>query len=231
MFGRERLRRRTAFGLVSTLLATLIAVLNPVAAEAVGTVLFNQPFHNNTPDGLGPVFLPALPPTSTTPNFACLSASGNASTGALHSCATQTDAPGSGKLRLTDATINRTGGLFGATSVPTASGLDMTFNLYQYGNTGGADGMTLVLAAVDPANPAAPASIGQSGGALGYTGTRSLPGLANGYLGIGFDVFGNYSTTTYEEAAVPIRPSSPPPESRARCSSGARAGARSATAD
>ncbi|MGC4746828.1 putative Ig domain-containing protein [Micromonospora sp. DT201] len=196
--GRGGVRRRTAFGLVATLLATLIAVLNPVAAEAAGTVLFNQPFHNNTPDGLGPIVLPALPASSTTSNFACLSASGNVSTGALHSCATQTDAPGSGKLRLTDATINRTGGLFGATSVPTASGLDMTFNLYQYGNTGGADGMTLVLAAVDPANPAAPATIGQSGGGLGYTGTRTLPGLANGYLGIGFDVFGNYSTTTYQ---------------------------------
>ncbi|MBB5476092.1 beta strand repeat-containing protein [Micromonospora parathelypteridis] len=198
VFGRGGVRRRTAFGVVTTLLATLVAVLNPVVAEAAGTVLFNQPFHNNTPDGLGPVVLPALPAASTTPNFACLSASGNVSTGALHSCATQTDAPGSGKLRLTDATINRTGGLFGATSVPTASGLDMTFNLYQYGNTGGADGMTLVLAAVDPANPAAPATIGQSGGGLGYTGTRTLPGLANGYLGIGFDVFGNYSTTTYQ---------------------------------
>ncbi|MEU8083038.1 putative Ig domain-containing protein [Micromonospora sp. NPDC049101] len=184
--------------MVGTLLATLVAVLNPVVAEAAGTVLFNQPFHNNTPDGLGPIVLPALPAASTTPNFACLSASGNTGTGALRSCATQTDAPGSGKLRLTDATINRTGGLFGATSVPTASGLDMTFNLYQYGNTGGADGMTLVLAAVDPANPTAPASIGQSGGGLGYTGTRTLPGLANGYLGIGFDVFGNYSTTTYQ---------------------------------
>ncbi|MEK8104121.1 hypothetical protein NKG94_01475 [Micromonospora sp. M12] len=33
---------------------------------------------------------------------------------------------------------------------------------------------------------------------MGYTGTRTLPGLANGYLGIGFDVFGNYSTTTYQ---------------------------------
>ncbi|MGC4811006.1 hypothetical protein ACLQ29_10815 [Micromonospora sp. DT228] len=34
--------------MVGTLLATLVAVLNPVVAEAAGTVLFNQPFHNNT---------------------------------------------------------------------------------------------------------------------------------------------------------------------------------------
>ncbi|MFG1867237.1 DUF7927 domain-containing protein [Micromonospora arborensis] len=198
VFGRGEVRRRTAFGVVATVLATLIAVLNPVVAEAAGTVLFNQPFHNNTPDGLGPVFLPALPAGTPGTNYACLTASGNPSTGTLRSCPTQTDAPGSGKLRLTDNTINRTGGLFGATSVPTASGLDMTFNLYQYSPGGGADGMTLVLAAVDPANPAAPASIGQSGGALGYTGTKTLPGLANGYLGIGFDVFGNYSTSNYQ---------------------------------
>ncbi|MEH1167745.1 putative Ig domain-containing protein [Micromonospora sp. CPCC 205539] len=180
-------------------MATLLAVLNPVVAEAAGTVLFNQPFHNNTPDGLGSVVLPALPAGALGTNVACLTASGNTSTGAPRSCASQTDAPGSGKLRLTDATTSKAGGLFGATSVPTASGLDMTFNLYQYGTgTFGADGMTLVLAAVDPASPTAPATIGQSGGGLGYAGTRNLPGLANGYLGIGFDVYGNYSTTNYE---------------------------------
>ncbi|MEU4338486.1 fibronectin type III domain-containing protein [Micromonospora lupini] len=184
---------------MSTLLATLVVVLNPVVAEAAGTVLFDQTFHNNTPDGLGSVVVPALPTGIPGTNVACLTASGNVSTGALHSCAAAADPPGSGKLRLTDATTSKTGGLFGATSVPTVSGLDMTFNLYQYGSgTFGADGMTLVLAAVDPASPTAPATIGQSGGGLGYSGTRNLAGLANGYLGIGFDVYGNYSTTNYE---------------------------------
>ncbi|MFI6235468.1 putative Ig domain-containing protein [Micromonospora sp. NPDC050784] len=184
---------------MGTLLATLVAILNPVVAEAAGTVLFDQPFHNNTPDGLGSVVLPALPTGIPGTNVACLTASGNTSVGAPRSCPAAADPPGSGKLRLTDATTSKTGGLFGATSVPTASGLDITFNLYQYGSGSfGADGMALVLAAVDPASPTAPATIGQSGGGLGYSGTRNLAGLANGYLGIGFDAYGNYSTTNYE---------------------------------
>ena len=87
------------------------------------------------------------------------------------------------------------GGVFGAVSVPTSQGLDVTFNTYQYGGRHGRR-HGFVLAAVDPANPQAPANIGQSGGALGYTATSTaLPGLAYGYLGIGLDVFGNYSNS------------------------------------
>ncbi|MFC7645287.1 hypothetical protein ACFQX6_35110 [Streptosporangium lutulentum] len=58
--------------------------------------------------------------------------------------------------------------------------------------------MSFVLAAVDPANPQSPANIGQSGGALGYTSFSALPGLAYGYLGIGLDVYGNYSNASYQ---------------------------------
>ncbi|MBE1484741.1 putative repeat protein (TIGR01451 family) [Plantactinospora soyae] len=179
------------------MLTTLVAVLHPVVASAVGTTLFDQPFHNNTPDGLGSVTLPPLPTAGT--NAACLTAAGNAATGPLRSCAGATDPQGTGKLRLTDTAAGKTGGVFGAASVPTSMGLDVTFNLYQWGSaTFGADGMAFALAAVDPANPTAPAPLGQSGGDLGYSGTRSLNGLANGYLGIGFDVYGNYSTSTYQ---------------------------------
>ncbi|WP_326635568.1 hypothetical protein OG884_21655 [Streptosporangium sp. NBC_01755] len=161
-------------------------------ASAAGTVVFNQPFRNNTANGAGAVVLPSLPSGSSGSNYACLTASGNTGTGVLQSCATNTDSQGSGKLRLTNATTNKTGGLFGAVSVPASQGLDVTFNTYQYGG-GGADGITFVLAAVDPANPKSPANIGQSGGALGYSGTSSVIGLAYGYLGIGLDVYGNFS--------------------------------------
>ena len=77
--------------------------------------------------------------------------------------------------------------------MPISSGLDVTFSSYQYGG-GGADGLAFVLAAVDPANPVPPTTIGQPGGALGYSSTNSsTTGLADGYLGIGLDVFGNFS--------------------------------------
>ena len=69
----------------------------------------------------------------------------------------------------------------------------MTFNSYQYGGTG-ADGMAFALAAVNPANPVIPAAIGQPGGALGYSAENSnTRGLSYGYLGVGLDVFGNFS--------------------------------------
>ncbi|MCM2416419.1 hypothetical protein [Streptomyces sp. RKAG290] len=54
--------------------------------------------------------------------------------------------------------------------------------------------MAFVLAAVDPADPQTPTVMGQSGGALGYSAKNfTSTGLSHGYLGIGLDVFGNFS--------------------------------------
>ena len=179
-----------------TLLISTVSVGMTVSApkaSAAGTVLFNQPFHDNTVDGpAGSVFLPATP---TKTNVACLSAAGNATANPLASCAAPTDAQGSGKLRLTSSGTGLEGGVFATSSVPTSQGLDVTFNSYQYGGSFGADGIAFVLAAADPANPAPPSVIGQSGGSLGYSAQNSTnPGLSHGYLGIGIDPYGNYSS-------------------------------------
>ncbi len=190
-------RRAVAASVALVVLVSLVVIVNQSVARAASVTLVDQPFHNNTANGTGAVVLPGLPSGTLRTNFACLTAAGNTTTGSPRSCAGATDAQGAGKLRLTDTSLGTTGGLFGATSVPTSQGLDVTFNLYQWGG-GGADGMTFALAAVDPNSPVAPASIGQSGGSLGYSGTHSLAGLADGYLGIGFDVFGNFSSNTYE---------------------------------
>ncbi|MFI7591591.1 fibronectin type III domain-containing protein [Micromonospora sp. NPDC049359] len=174
--------------------------LTPLPASAVGSVLFDQPFHNNTANGIGPVTVPGVPTAGGT-NAACLSAAGNTTTGPLLSCTTSTDPQGAGKLRLTPATVNRQGGVFGAVSVPTSQGLHLTFNTYQYGGSNpGADGLAFALAAVDPANPRSPATLGQTGGSLGYSAAFNgvSAGLSNGYLGIGLDVFGNFSSSTYQ---------------------------------
>ena len=120
-------------------------------------------------------------------------AAGNATANPLASCPTSTDPQGSGKLRLTSAAATQEGGVFASTSVPTSQGLDVTFNSYQYGGTG-ADGIAFMLAAVDPANPVTPATLGQSGGSLGYSAKNSTtPGLTDGYLGVGIDAYGNFS--------------------------------------
>ena len=196
----RRLTARVALAglLCSTLTAPLVGLAS-MPAHAAGTLLFNQPFKNNTVDPTYPVTLPALPSSQPGTNGACLTAVGNPSGAGLHSCSTNTDAQGHGALRLTNTSTFQEGGLFGATSAPTSEGLDVTFNTYQYGG-GGADGLAFVAAAVDPANPLPPANIGQPGGALGYTSNKqgALVGLAYGYLGVGFDVFGNYSNSTYE---------------------------------
>lgn len=188
-----------ALALVAAVTAGALA-LTPLPASAVGSVLFDQPFHNNTANGIGPVTLPGVPAVGGT-NAACLSAAGNTTTGPLLSCTTSTDPQGAGKLRLTPASTNRQGGVFGAVSVPTSQGLHLTFNTYQYGGSSpGADGLAFALAAVDPANPRSPATLGQTGGSLGYSAAFNgvSAGLSNGYLGIGLDVFGNFSSSTYQ---------------------------------
>src|ERR1700729_1373273 len=188
--------RRTVARAAAITLLTSAAVINMTvsapSALAAGTVLFNQTFHDNTVDGsAGSVSLPATP---TKTNVACLSAAGNATANPLASCTSATDPQGSGKLRLTSNGTGLEGGVFASTSVPTSQGLDATFNSYQYGGSFGADGIAFVLAAVDPANPATPSAIGQSGGALGYSAQNSTnAGLAHGYLGIGIDPYGNFS--------------------------------------
>jgi hypothetical protein len=163
-------------------------------AASFGTVTFQNAFSDNTVDGTGTVNLPT-PQTGT--NVACLTATGNTATPPLHSCTGAIDTQGSGTLRLTGAVNGQVGGVFDATSFPSSNGIDVKFNSYQYGG-GGADGIAFLLAAVDPANPVAPTTLASSGGALGYAATGGLNGLTNAYLGIGLDVFGNFSNKVYE---------------------------------
>ena len=183
--------RAVAVVVMLSLVAAMVGVLVPTAAYAAGTVLFQNSFANRTVDGTGTVTKPT--PTNGT-NVACLTATGNSATLPLLSCSGTFDAQGSGKLRLTDATTNKVGGVFGKDSFPTSNGLDVTFTSYQWGGNN-ADGIAFMLGAVDPANPVAPTSIGPSGGSLGYSPAGSVKGLANAYLGIGLDVFGNFSSS------------------------------------
>jgi large repetitive protein len=195
---RRRSARFASLAVVVTvsLLSTMVsAVVAPTSAQAaVGTVLFQNTFADNTVDGTGTVNKPT--PTSGT-NAACLTAKNNSATLPLISCVGSTDLQGAGKLRLTDATASQVGGVVGLDSFPSSSGLDVTFNSYQWGG-GGADGMAFMLAAVNPANPAAPTIVGPNGGSLGYSTTGTTSGVPNAYLGIGLDVFGNFSSTSFQ---------------------------------
>lgn len=123
------------------------------------------------------------------------------------------DASGAGALRLTS---NRKGyiadgrniggqGERGSfiidSSFPRGDGLIVEFDFFIYNgdtNTGGnpsADGLSFFLLDGNTSNP----TPGAFGGSLGYAQATQggvQPGASNGFIGIGFDVFGNFSART-----------------------------------
>ncbi|MGE6527835.1 DUF6701 domain-containing protein [Pseudomonas sp. NPDC077382] len=96
-----------------------------------------------------------------------------------------------GRLRLTDDSREVSTGATIQRTFPAANNLiTVTFKYYGYSSksTRGADGIALILsdARVTP-------QPGAFGGSLGYAQKTGISGFAGGWLGIGFDEFGNYS--------------------------------------
>ncbi|WP_420263926.1 hypothetical protein [Candidatus Magnetominusculus dajiuhuensis] len=102
---------------------------------------------------------------------------------------------GSGWLRLTDnVTKNQAGSAVYGTAFTSVQGVQVSFTYASYGGTG-ADGLTFYL--IDGATGASSITTGASGGALGYSsnGLTGANGVTNGYLGIGFDEGGYFSSS------------------------------------
>lgn len=103
-------------------------------------------------------------------------------------------------LRLTDTGVNRSSALIYRHPQPTSQGLDVSFRLSQWGGTG-ADGMTFFLQKGTETS-SLPGSLG---GALGYSTEPGhnppKEGLPSALLGIGFDRFGNFSSSTFGGAS------------------------------
>jgi len=95
-----------------------------------------------------------------------------------------------GALRLTDAKPQQSGYVYIDIPFSPTYGIKASFEYFMYGGTG-ADGLTVFLfdAAVPDFSP------GGSGGALGYAQLNEEQGLSGGYLGLGFDGYGNYSNS------------------------------------
>ena len=96
------------------------------------------------------------------------------------------DAPGTGALILNGSYDYQSTSILYDSALPTSAGLDIAFYQAQYGPDGGqpADGLSFYLKKGTMTNTAA----GQIGYGLGY---EDIPGAL---FGIGFDVFGNFSS-------------------------------------
>jgi hypothetical protein len=123
------------------------------------------------------------------------------SSSTIENCdAVSPDSDGSGSLMLTDAGFGEASSVIYSSDFPTNEGLDLTFDTHMFGGSplasdGGsyyADGISFDLALPNPG------AVGQSGGALGYSTDQTVPGMPDGYLGVGLDEFGNFSTSGYE---------------------------------
>ncbi|MEG4924534.1 DUF4347 domain-containing protein, partial [Microcoleus sp. F10-D1] len=104
------------------------------------------------------------------------------------------DPAGSGALRLTSNAENQANYVIYNSPISATDGLKVTFDLFAYNGNTGADGISFFL--ID--GTTTPTAAGGFGGSLGYApnNTRQQAGIAGGYLGVGLDEFGNFSTST-----------------------------------
>ncbi len=189
------MRSRVSIAVAAVLFGVLTVVGSEAGAYAATATLVSESFTaatTNSPNW-------TLPSASVSEsNDACLTASTDTSQTPLPGCASGIAAsPG---LQLTTNALDQEGGVAYSSSVPSSLGLDVSFNSYQYNGTA-ADGIVFFLAASDPNNASAsPITLGPAGGHLGYSADVSAgtAGLTNGYLGIGLDVYGNYTNSAFD---------------------------------
>jgi hypothetical protein len=190
---------------VTALSAAMLSALapGPASAATVGQVLFAHSFARDSfssdyvpgvHSAIGVAEFPTVPSGS---NVVCLTVPGGAGTPA--SCSNASDTELNGVLQLTPSSGDQEGALFSNLGFPTSNGLDMTFDSYQWPSSG-ADGLSFIVTAVNPSSPTGPTEVGQPGGSLGYAPNGTLPGVSDGYLGVGLDVYGDYSTSGVDGA-------------------------------
>lgn len=113
------------------------------------------------------------------------------------------DPAGDGWLRLTPSSTVKLGYGYVTSSFPSALGVLVDFEYTAWRTTGtGADGFSVYL--FDATTPTF--KIGGTGGSLGYAQNNGVPantGLSGGYIGIGVDEFGNWSSTVNGKSGGP----------------------------
>lgn len=109
--------------------------------------------------------------------------------------ATGVDPNGSGWLRLTNSSPSQRGYMYVQQSFPTSLGVIADFEYVSWRSSNdsflGADGLTFFL--FDGSITDTNFKLGGYGGSLGYANTGNTPGLSGGYIGVGFDEYGNFA--------------------------------------
>ncbi|HEY9626595.1 MAG TPA: DUF4347 domain-containing protein [Coleofasciculaceae cyanobacterium] len=109
------------------------------------------------------------------------------------------DAPGDGALRLTGVANNQAAFVVYDRPLSQDDGLTITFDSYAYGGNSfeGSNGDGISFFLIDGNNPVPITAAGAFGGSLGYAQKifQGIPGIRGGYLGVGYDEFGNFSTS------------------------------------
>jgi hypothetical protein len=195
--------RRLRGTLAALVLGLGMVLVSPGVASA-GLIVYYSAGFSAFPPGAGEVVVPTGGAGHA--NVACLTEEQPNGAKTLPVCRTSTY-PREGKLRLTDFAHDQVGGLFLTSTVPGDAFVATSLNTYQHGTADvPGDGLALVVAAVDPANPRLPSRFGAPGGGLGYAPVRGVSGLPYGYLGFGLDVYGGFSRTGNQGSGCPSVP-------------------------
>lgn len=126
--------------------------------------------------------------------------SGSSATTTSYTIPANEKTAGQGALLLTPALGYQTGAILSAFNpFPLSQGINITFTTYTFGGDSGgtakngADGITFILT---DGTKTTPTTTGGNGGAMGYgcsnANAGTYEGIANGYLGLGIDEFGNF---------------------------------------
>jgi hypothetical protein len=179
--------RRAARALLAGILTIApMAAPQSLPRAAAAQVLFSDGFHDPTTTSS----VTALNVES--PGLPCLTAGADPGASPIPGCGGSTDPAGSGVLRLNDNQQFEDAALTYQPGFPLAQGLSVEFKLYMYGGAvgGRGDGVSFEFAVAPPP----PGQLGPNGGALGYSSNvETQPGLPAGWLGVGFDTYGNYA--------------------------------------
>ncbi len=196
---------RARWSLAGVALLALVLLLSAGAGLARADTLFNESFTGATTSNAG-FSVGATAPATARFKQVCLTASTNAAQTPIPGCTAGQaaipaggDPPGSGALRFTNNEGNLAGFLLSNNPLPLTAGLDVSFDYYSYDKTSGtpADGLSffLVNGTTTLSTP------GAVGGSLGYAQNATTPGVANGYLGVGLDEYGNYTNNSSGKGA------------------------------